>query len=625
MGSLGQAQLSFVLSLVVSNVFHKKIEAFPSASARISRRRIYKPSPATLHSPSPLQLQYHHQRAPSRGPHQAATTTPPPLEGIFRNHYTTDSPPLKAGEQKTNWERLGARPREPIVASALPPPFSKEREAYLYLSELACRLQNYDLGEEEIRRAELAANETKITSTEQTTIDCCDCCRGFFELWGNKYMRYTRRGPLLRELKTYYSPLVSPTEAVSKVNKPVRNSTLQQCSTSRKNSPESNNTRFPHNRIIQHYSDNCRRSVRGGSYNSSDPKSAYWKPETPSTKQAVVDEICEIELTNLLSVGLSPKNAIASALALAQAAINKMSSTNTPLNLVGKCTQTPLQTPVLSLTRLPNTTSSGFFLSMGLAILPPSDVTPKQPSKSTNTVPTTAQVKPPVGVSHDQRFDNWIAHLESTLDLGDFEEGHKLQLLRSKLYGKAAEEFDTFKLDSPIQSAPYKEVKARLIKLFHSMETLSQISVEFHNMCREPEENMRRYTNRMRKAFYLAYPLAGKNNPSTTASREQMLMDRFMEGLQPEQPELQSRLKHKEFGSFKKLIDKAEFLAMAMEKAQTRSLIQAVYAAREEGSTNPGLAQIVEALERLYEKIEKKAATHAEELQNSLALMKKNN
>ena len=102
-------------------------------------------------------------------------------------------------------------------------------------------------------------------------------------------------------------------------------------------------------------------------------------------------------------------------------------------------------------------------------------------------------------------LDNWIAHLESALDLGDFEEGRKLQLLRSKLYGEAAEEFDTFKLDSPIQSASYKEVKARLMKLFHSMETRSQRSVEFHNMCREPEENMRRYANRMRKAFYLAF------------------------------------------------------------------------------------------------------------------------
>ncbi len=101
--------------------------------------------------------------------------------------------------------------------------------------------------------------------------------------------------------------------------------------------------------------------------------------ETPSTEQAIFDETYEIELANLLSVGLSPKNAIASALALAQAqaAVDEISATNNPPNLVGKCTQTPVQTPVLSSTRLPNTTSSGGFLSMGSAILPPSDVTPK--------------------------------------------------------------------------------------------------------------------------------------------------------------------------------------------------------------------------------------------------------
>ena len=128
------------------------------------------------------------------------------------------------------------------------------------------------------------------------------------------------------------------------------------------------------------------------------------------------------------------------------------------------------------------------------------------------------------------RFDDWIAHLESALDLGEFEEGRKLQLLRTKLYGAAAEELDTFKLENPIRANCYKEVKARLMKLFHSMETRSQRSVEFHNMSREPEKNMRRYANRMRKAFHLAYPLINKNDLSTNASREQMLMDRFIEG-----------------------------------------------------------------------------------------------
>ena len=45
---------------------------------------------------------------------------------------------------------------------------------------------------------------------------------------------------------------------------------------------------------------------------------------------------------------------------------------------------------------------------------------------------------------------------------------------------------------------------------------------------------------------------------------------------------------------------------MAMEEAQTRSRIHAVYAAREESTLSSELARVVEALGRLTEKIEKK-------------------
>ncbi|KZS04596.1 Uncharacterized protein APZ42_032415 [Daphnia magna] len=101
-------------------------------------------------------------------------------------------------------------------------------------------------------------------------------------------------------------------------------------------------------------------------------------------------------------------------------------------------------------------------------------------------------------------FDDWAVHLEATLYLGNLEEARKLRLMRRS------------------------SVKERLLKLFHSTETKSQWSVEF-NMRREPEENMRHYANRVRKAFYKAYPLEGKLDAATTASREQMMMDRFFQ------------------------------------------------------------------------------------------------
>ncbi|EFX76577.1 hypothetical protein DAPPUDRAFT_106807 [Daphnia pulex] len=128
---------------------------------------------------------------------------------------------------------------------------------------------------------------------------------------------------------------------------------------------------------------------------------------------------------------------------------------------------------------------------------------------------------------------------------------------------------------------------------------------------------MRRYANRMRKAFHLAYPISGKLDSATSASREQMMMDRFIEGLQPD---LQAR--HKDFPSLEKLIDKAELIALTIEEAETRNEIHAVNAALET-TANSEQARVVEALDRLNEKVEKKAATHQEEVELNLELMRK--
>jgi hypothetical protein len=125
-----------------------------------------------------------------------------------------------------------------------------------------------------------------------------------------------------------------------------------------------------------------------------------------------------------------------------------------------------------------------------------------------------------IDLDRSGRFDEWLAHLESVLILGDFEESRKIALLRSKLYCEAADEFDTFKIENPIRAQDYNKIKERLHKLFHSTETRSKQSVEFHNMQRESEENMPRYANRIRKAFNLAYPMTGIIDKATPAEKE---------------------------------------------------------------------------------------------------------
>ncbi|KAK4013572.1 hypothetical protein OUZ56_026125 [Daphnia magna] len=214
------------------------------------------------------------------------------------------------------------------------------------------------------------------------------------------------------------------------------------------------------------------------------------------------------------------------------------------------------------------------------------------------------------------RFDDWLAHLESVLALGDFEESRKIILLRSKLYGEAADEFDNFKLENPISAQIYDRVKERLIKLFHSTETRSKQSVEFHNMQREPEENMRRYANRIRKAFHLAYPIKSTIDKATAFSREQIMMDRFLEGLSFD---VQTRLKYKEFETFEKLIEKAEMTAMAVEEAQVRSRLNAFQAKYVE--PNRELTKVKEALDRLSTQVE--SNTHQNYLEEHMGKMQR--
>ncbi|KZS03450.1 Uncharacterized protein APZ42_033823 [Daphnia magna] len=175
--------------------------------------------------------------------------------------------------------------------------------------------------------------------------------------------------------------------------------------------------------------------------------------------------------------------------------------------------------------------------------------------------------------------------------------------MRFKLYGEAAEEFDTFKLDNPIRSKEY-----------------AAVSVEFHNMKREPEENMRRYANRIRKAFHKAYPMDGILDSATTASREQMMMDRFLEGLPSD---VQVPLKYKKFASFETLIDRAELTALAIEESQTRVRIHASYSSTNAQTHQNELTSVLEALNRLSTKVDQNATTHNAELQQSLAEMKR--
>ncbi|KAK4027278.1 hypothetical protein OUZ56_016289 [Daphnia magna] len=338
-------------------------------------------------------------------------------------------------------------------------------------------------------------------------------------------------------------------------------------------------------------------------------------------------ETYEKELTRLLETGVDTKTAISTARNLAQAEQNQPTATaDTLQGTTNPYPTSTLQgvTPLLAPQWGYNTPPTNPFAPSGQptqSIAHPGFVasTPVNPPSSGQQNPHWLNTQPPstphpgttstscpssvIRVAIDdknrraqqeqamQAFGS-AAHLESALDLGNFEEARKLRLMHSKLYGEAAEEFDTFKLDNPIRSQEYAAVKARLFKLFHSTETRSKRSVEFHNMKREPEENMRRYANRIRKAFHKAYPMDGILDSVTAASREQMMMDRFLGGLPSD---VQVPLKYEKFASFETLIDRA---ALAIEESQTRVRIHAAYSSTNASTHQNELNSVLEALNR---------------------------
>ena len=99
-----------------------------------------------------------------------------------------------------------------------------------------------------------------------------------------------------------------------------------------------------------------------------------------------------------------------------------------------------------------------------------------------------------------------------------------------------------------------------------------------------------------------------------------MMIDRFLEGLPSD---VWVSLKYKKFASFETLIDRAELTALAIEESQTGVRIHAAYAPTNVPNNQNELTSVLEALKHLSTKVDQNATTYNEELQQSLAEMKR--
>ena len=200
------------------------------------------------------------------------------------------------------------------------------------------------------------------------------------------------------------------------------------------------------------------------------------------------------------------------------------------------------------------------------------------------------------------RFESWIRGFESVLDMADWDDQTKIKLLSPKLTEYAADALDDFKRSYPRESKIYSEVKKHLMNRFHGSETRNTHLNDYKECVKQPSESIMDYACRLKKKFYLAYPLteAQRTNPDVLVHHESVLKDKFIDGLPFE---LRLKLKRKTFSSYDTLIKAAvSYEDIYEEERRAKKEIEIIsnISSREDQHSD----KLPEAIEQLAARIE---------------------
>ena len=207
------------------------------------------------------------------------------------------------------------------------------------------------------------------------------------------------------------------------------------------------------------------------------------------------------------------------------------------------------------------------------------------------------------------KFEDWIQHFERVVDTAEFEEGRKIKLLGSKLFGSAGDCITTFQLNYPREAQSFVKVKQNLHERFHGGDNRKMYFTEFKNCMRNSGESIRDYACRLQKLYSFAYPAeAGKTiDADVLKLREMMLMDGFLGGLKPN---LHERMSFKDYRNLNDLVKATEKCAAILNEAklEKRSVefVNAVSAkanAQELRETKNEISELKSAIEQLSQKM----------------------
>jgi hypothetical protein len=207
------------------------------------------------------------------------------------------------------------------------------------------------------------------------------------------------------------------------------------------------------------------------------------------------------------------------------------------------------------------------------------------------------------------KFEDWIQHFERVVDTAEFEEGRKIKLLGSKLFGSAGDCIATFQLNYPREAKSFLKIKQNLHERFHGGDNRKMYFTEFKNCIRNSGESIRDYACRLQKLYLFAYPTEeGKPiDPAVLQLRETMLMDGFLGGLKSN---LRQRMSFKDYKNLSDLVKATEKCAAVLSEAklEKRSVefVNAISAdanAHELRETKNEISELRSVIEQLAQKL----------------------
>ncbi|EFX60541.1 hypothetical protein DAPPUDRAFT_123771 [Daphnia pulex] len=101
-------------------------------------------------------------------------------------------------------------------------------------------------------------------------------------------------------------------------------------------------------------------------------------------------------------------------------------------------------------------------------------------SQQQQTIALLAQVPAFNGLG-STKFEDWIQHFERVMDTSEFEEGRKIKMLCSKLFGTAGDCVSTFQSHYPKEAQSFLKVKQCLHDRFHGRDSRKMYLTEYNN------------------------------------------------------------------------------------------------------------------------------------------------